>query len=618
MASIYFHEIKVLPQEKVAIQHLKLVLEKELSNYTGDIWIIPSINAHVATGRHDIDVLVIGKLQQPYVLDHVLYFNNIEVRSFCTTIELKSHDIDGIQQNGTVLNVLYNGEYSNVTVQSEEQKKTLKRLMEVNLQYENTRIPFITNLILISGATYADFETSTPRINIGNVLASDYTIDDFFEAIARQVNLRNNGYVDAFKNHTDEQIKSIVNIFCAKSKGADTMTLRRINLLEQGGGPLSSVEQKDDPIIVLSGHAGTGKTMMLLQSADSLSRKGKKCLFLTYNTALISDIKHSIQYMPDNRLSTVELKSMYAFFSSILLKTGIAKSTKEILNSFDKLMPLLNRRLDSFHYNIDFDYIFVDEAQDWKIAEVESLKKICNGKHIVIADGIDQFMRSELHTNWGKPQIPKLKVSLRQRCGLTQFAKLFANKLGVHWDVEPNYDIPGGKVIIVEGYEPRMHQSLLDYVKKHGCTAYDLMLLAPPSLSQDGHFAHADKYDELNIHYYDGINKNNRDKIYGEENAERDECRIYQYESCRGLESWVTVCLRFHELFSEPHPHDYHDINYDAARKYMLALWTLIPLTRPVDRLVLVVEGGSYISSILKEISKEMPDIVEYGSKKTK
>ena len=58
-------------------------------------------------------------------------------------------------------------------------KKTLKRLMEVNLQYENTRIPFITNLILIPGATFADFKTFNPRINIRNVLASDFTIDDF-------------------------------------------------------------------------------------------------------------------------------------------------------------------------------------------------------------------------------------------------------------------------------------------------------------------------------------------------------------------------------------------------------------------------------------------------------
>ena len=72
MASIFFHEIKVLPQEIVAIQHLKLVLEKDLSNYTGNNWLIPSINAHVATEQHDIDVLVIGKLQIPYVLDHVL------------------------------------------------------------------------------------------------------------------------------------------------------------------------------------------------------------------------------------------------------------------------------------------------------------------------------------------------------------------------------------------------------------------------------------------------------------------------------------------------------------------------------------------------------------------
>ena len=614
MATIYVHKINIIPKEEIAVKMLKSVFEEELSQYDGKIWIIPSIDIHVGTGRHDIDVLIIGHLETPYLIDDVSDYHNIEIKSFITTVELKSHNVEGIQQDGTHLKVKYPGDYEeDVTVQSREQKFSLRKFLEENLQYEDIRVPFITNVILLTGASYEDLEHS--GIFIENVLASDFVMEEFFEAIARQTKLQNNGFVDSFKNHTEAQISSIVNVFCAKSDGADTMTLRRINILQQDQGVLNNLETTTDPIIVLSGHAGTGKTMMMLKAADMISKKGHKCLFLTYNTALISDINHSIQYMPENQLANVDRKSMYSFFSSILFRLNIINNKSEIVDRFDALMSQLNKRLRNNPRTIDYEYIFVDEAQDWKKNEVESLKQLCLGKHIVIADGIDQFMRSELHSNWGKPSLPKLKKSLRQRCNLTTFAQVFACKLGVYWDVEANSKLQGGRVIITEGYEKDIHEELLDSVKKHGCTAYDLMLLAPPSLSKEGQFALTSTYENLGIPFYDGINKENRDKVYGSENAKREECRIYQYESCRGLESWVTVCLRFHELFSSPHPHDYKDIQYEAARKYMLALWTLIPLTRAVDTLVLVVKHDSKIAHILKDISDEL-DFVEYRNNK--
>ena len=90
------------------------------------------------------------------------------------------------------------------------------------------------------------------------------------------------------------------------------------------------------------------------------------------------------------------------------------------------------------------------------------------------------------------------------------------------------------------------------------------------------------------------------------------ECRVYTYESCRGLEAWATVCLRFGELFTEEHPHDYKVIEYSMARDYMLTLWTLIPLTRAVDRLVLIVKPEGKIHRLLKELAKENPDFITY------
>lgn len=611
MADIILHDINDDSDELNAGKILQQVFMSSLSNTPGKIWIIPSINVHPGTGRHDVDILIIGKFETGYMINSVAGFNDIDIQSFCTTIEVKSHSVEGIIQDGTHLLVSYGDDLEDVTNQSEDQKFTLKKFLSENLQYENIRVPFITNIIMLMGATYEDMDNS--NIFLDNVIASDFCIEDFFEAIARQHKLVDQGYVDAFKRHTRAQVESIASIFCAKSDGIDTMTLRRMNLLQQGQELVIGIENRTEPIIVLSGHAGTGKTMMLLQAADRLSRRGKKCLFLTYNTALLSDLTHSIQFMPNNQLYKMDLKSMYRFFSNHLIRFGIANNLDEIKANFDTMMGQLNRRLSNSEHIVDFDYIFVDEAQDWKLNEVDSLKKMCKGKQLVIADGIDQFMKTNNHSDWGHSIFPKLKVCLRQRMNLTLFAQAFAHKLGAHWDVMPNQKMPGGKVIVIEGYEPEMHHSLLRDLKGHGCTAYDMMLLTPPSLAENGKFALADVYKENNVSFYDGIDKNNRDNnIYGKENAEREECRIYQYASCRGLEAWTTVCLRFHELFEEKHPYDYSDIQYKPARNYMLTLWTLIPLTRAIDTLVLVVNPSSEIAGILKEISEEHKDYVIY------
>ena len=609
MATIYVHQVNISESELTVVKLLESRFSTALLQYDGNVWIVPSVDINVGTGRHDIDILVIGHLRRPYIIDRVVNFRDIEVRSFFTTIEVKSHDISGIRQNGSHLEVAYGTQYEDVTIQSQQQKYSLKNFLQENLQCSDIRVPYITNLIILSGASYNDLEYS--GISLDNVLASDFMFDNFAQAVSRQTHLQDQGYVDGFRNFSESQIRSVVNIFSAKSDGADTMTLRRINILQLQQGQLNNIENITDPIIVLSGHAGTGKTMMLLQAADRLTQNGYRCLFLTYNTALISDIQHSIQYMPNTQLLNVEFKSMYSFFSSFFYRLGIARSNEEIINNFDIFMTRLSQRLRNNNIANDYDYIFVDEAQDWKRNEVEVLKRICNGIHIVIADGIDQFMRSDLHSDWGDATLPKLRKGLRQRCNLTTFAKVFANKFGVYWDVQANEQLPGGKVIIVEGYDERLHQELLASLKAHDCAAYDLMLLAPPSLKRNGAFALKDTYVQRGIPFFDGINDQNRNRIYGRENADRKECRIYQYESCRGLEAWITVCLRFHELFSEPHPHDYNDISYEAARKYMLALWTLIPLTRAVDTLVLVVRHDSAIARVLLEISQEL-DFVEY------
>lgn len=608
MVEVYLHNTGEISDEFEAAKNLKYLLENNLDDCDGKIWLIPSVDVHPATGYHDLDLVMLGYLQDYYI--DITDKKDIDIKSFCTTIELKTHNAEGMYRNGTHLIVKYPNEDHDVTKQSNGQKISLQKFLQESLQY-GKRVPFVTNLIWLVGTDYDDFENTVGLTN-SNILTSDVTINEIFDAIGRQVQLVDQGYVDAFKDYSYSEIEKVADIFCAKSDGVDTMSLRRMNILKEPYKVPFDIDQMQDPVIIISGHAGTGKTLMLLQAADLLTKKGKKCIFLTYNNALITDLKHTMKFM-SKQMANFEMKSMHSFLISILYKKGLWNNSKDIENDFMPAIASLSRSVGD--YSVDYQYVFVDEAQDWEKPVADVLKKICRKSHIVIADGVDQFMRSDYHTDWGISQFPKMKKCLRQRRNLTVFAKLFAQKMGVSWNVDPNNDFYGGRVIVItNGYEPEKHFKLLEQAKEHGCKEYDMMYLVPPSMTENGQFSLKSKYEDKGIHIYDGVNRKTRDTEYGDQNKLRKECRLYTYESCRGLEAWTTVCHRFHELFEAAHPHDYSEIPYEPARRYMLTLWTLIPLTRAIDTLVLVVKIDSKISSLLKELHDENPDIIEFNT----
>lgn len=613
MANVYLHNIGSASSEMDAAISLKQLMDVELADTEGRVWIVPSIDIHPATGRHDVDLIMIGYLSD-YYIDSIAGKCNIEIRSFFATIEIKSHSGVGLKKEGTHLLVKYPSGYEDVTTQSNDQNTSIRSFLSGPLQQESIRVPFISNLIWLTGTDRNDFNDEIGLVD-SNILVSDSTAKEFFVAIGRQYHLVDNGFVNAFgRCGTEETIEFTANIFCAKSNGADTMTLRRINILNTNNNALLDLEKDCSSVIILSGHAGTGKTVMLMQGAINMTKKGYKCLFLTYNRALIADLKHTMRFF-GNSLPAFDIDSMSSFMIGLMRKAGIWKNTFDIKSDFDQSMAVLMKVKESKDITPVYDYIFVDEAQDWKTNEAEILKYYYRDNHIVIADGIDQFMKTSEHTFWGPIAIPKLKQCLRQRSNLVSFAKIFASKLGVYWDVDSTRSLPGGKVIITNAYNKNLHERLFNEAVQHGCSAYDLMLLAPNSLTKTGHFDLIDAYNAQGIHLYDGVDSANRDSLYSDVNYKNKECRVYTYESCRGLEAWITVCLRFDELFTEPHPHDYHEIQFSPARQYMLSLWSLIPLTRAVDTLVLGVQKGSTIDTILREIACENPDFVTIEEK---
>ena len=179
-----------------------------------------------------------------------------------------------------------------------------------------------------------------------------------------------------------------------------------------------------------------------------------------------------------------------------------------------------------------------------------------------------------------------------------------------------NDKLTGGIVRIVSEFKGKIYKELRDNCNDNRCEKYDILILQPPTqvaIDSDGNrfFAKAKAYTNNKIPIFDGIDTRTRNTY-----PTKDQCRIYQYDSCRGLEGWCVVCADFDDLISYKY-NIYNNGDYDmgfdpeTSRKRYTYLWSLIPLTRAVDTLIITLrDPNSEIGVILKEIAEKYSDYV--------
>ncbi len=148
---------------------------------------------------------------------------------------------------------------------------------------------------------------------------------------------------------------------------------------------------------------------------------------------------------------------------------------------------LINNNPDEFLW----DVVFVDEGQDWPSNEIEIPRSIYKPEHIVVADGVDQYVRSFV-ADWSsgiaqdqlRPR--RLRRCLRMKANLAHFVADCADTLGLqNWDLEPNPDANGGRVIIVEGdlaAQTTIYDQVCAEAAELGNYPIDLLACVPSSL----------------------------------------------------------------------------------------------------------------------------------------
>lgn len=566
-------------------------------NVNGIIRIYPN-NLLFCGPTKDIDVLMTGEFTN-FTLDTENY-KNLKVTRFITTVELKSHGIDGIRVEGQNYKVKYPEGYHNVNEQCKKQLDLLTGfLKKAGIE------AYASSLLWLYGITNDELNKIAPVANFA--IAKNFTFDQIIEVIASQSKVYPyNGFINCSK-HNPFLLADIDRLFAGIVAGKTLNDIRALNIFSQEKckNVYEIITSSGNHTDVFSGKAGTGKTISLLQFGAHVSDSlNKRCLFLTYNKALVSDIKRSLRFAPYTYSSNIEVLSVQKFFRDIMEKYNLWEDRCDYRQSYDCSFIKLLKHLDQGNeILLDYSYVLIDEGQDWSVEEKSAILKLFNKQtnKIIVADGIDQFVTGAAKIDWASTPTVSLDISLRQKSTIVDFVNSYSKVLNIGWKVSPNPNLAGGTVTITNFYNSNLHAKLTEAAKELQCEEYDILFLIHGGLTDNNGFKLIDKFKSKGIHIFDGTREDLREIGYPEDGLSK--CRMYNYASCRGLEGWVVICLEFDVWLN-----NMIGSNKNQGHIVQTYLKSLMPLTRAVDHLVITLKDPE------GEIGKLLKSLCDGGS----
>jgi len=608
--------------------------------------------------------------------DDDFILRNIIFSDFLFVIEVKDSTVSDIRLDGPSLKVKYKEGFKNVTAQSENQKYAIKNFL--NSYYKKKSSPYICNFIWLTQVSEEGLRDLTDskdnEILLRNFLPDSFNLRWLFSLACLQKipfyysnNPKSVRFLSSFGvGINNKTIIEYLDYFRTYKKGKGELTRLKIEKISKR----LLKDQKyakaiGEKLIVISGRAGTGKTLKLINIAYDLAVRGeKRCLILTYNKALVSDIRRLLGYMDEIRddicSPTIHISTLHKYLRDMIKHFGLAKDTsrkgkftkQEIYNNEDEEKKDLKNFIenydefleDLFNYvssgtitkediqslkgsreqDIYWDYFLVDESQDWQDKEKEILYQLFGHSSVIIADGVDQMVRNRKRCDW-KINVPDFqqtseRTSLRQKRNLVEFANAYAETFKLKWKVEPVEEYTGGSIYITE---QKNNFKLFNEQKEKSLSlenvAYDFMFLTPPSLVfKGGGFKFEQEYIQNGFKLWDGTKQDIRTSYP----TDKTEHRILQYESCRGLEAWCVVCLALDDFINtKSNTYRYEGVEQlgffeqdkEDQKNEHVFLWSLIPLTRPMDTLIITLNNSaSEFAEKLKELSNNHSDFVHW------
>lgn len=358
--------------EYVAALKLKQIIQDSLPNSAiGEIVLFASATL-VGQAVKDVDLLMIGEVQNYSVNAEFqteaegFVKDRVAISSFCTTIEIKRHDISSIFVNGTDFYVKYGTRNHCVTSQSNKQKIATMKFFEKTLMVS----PYITNIIWFTQATPGDIKkllTNNGRTMPSNVLGSDFDFKELMQLLIWQQppHKRWNAYTfdSSYNAGSLQAIQNALSLFSKTKAHMGEMTRRRIEQLTNKAFQTNALIDPQGKVSIYRGRAGTGKTVGLIRTAIHLVDEGQaRVLMLTYNKALVSDIRRlfALAELPDMfEANCLHINTMHSYFFQ--LSKNNMPGGKVIITTDDKLFDVHNQEMQrlSGAGNIAYDMLYL-------------------------------------------------------------------------------------------------------------------------------------------------------------------------------------------------------------------------------------------------------------------
>lgn len=587
--------------------------------------VVPSVQCHGQLPR-DIDVVVIGYFAEgkekyfmpsgplTVVNGSIESPRRVRVDSVCLVVEVKDHDPSRVQFIGPKVEVLYDAGWHNATEQSIRQLYSFKNYLEAR---RSRTVPRITNLIWLRNLLPHQIPSPPHNILHGNLTWNGLL--NQAASTSQIIKVGKDEYVLSALNKSGYESGPRVfgDVVDAVSLKLEPSALDRMKMDAMSRESLDkeTYALAGSKLLLFKGHGGTGKTMLLLQVANKACGEGRSTILLTYNKALVADIRRTMALAgisDEFGSGSIQAMTVHSFFYRLLKDNGILIGDEE--DFLEEYLPYLEQLAEISQEggitHREWDLILIDEAQDWPDIERQLLVESFGPERLVVADGRQQLVRGQSPCNWkkgideGSYQEILLSRGFRMKRNIAAFTNKVAQAMGLgDWHVDEQGEAYGGSVIVVEGSYPNasgLHASILEGAESAGNSPVDILACVPPLYGTGG-------FERLGQEIWDGTSS----VIRGSYPTSLRQLRVVQYESCRGLEGWVAINLGFDAFIKEKMdgweaqtrdgPGDFSD-DTTAARRFA-ARWAMIALTRAIDTIVIELsKEGSEAKSLFRAL----------------
>lgn len=600
----------------------------------------------------DIDMLVFYHTNTPYPLPaQPGDYRTVHVASLCLVIEVKEHLPEQVRFVGTQTEVQYHTRWHNVSEQNYKQRFAVKGFLEE----QSIAPPFIISLIWLRNVPEAHIPNS-----LHNLIGQDTTWESILHRVRRHMRPKMHAAVRTLCISAGNELPRVVNLFSTTRKPQPTdiertklKAMTHLYTAAESGQVPAYVTNLGTQLLIIQGRGGTGKTATLLRLAHMLyEHRHARVLILTYNRALVADIRRLLALLGVRdgiAQQSIAVQTAHSYFYQLLRGFGILNPQRsDFLDNYDTYKQTLQRRLaacqqpcqiesliEKNNTAFSWDFIFIDEAQDWPTDERDILYSIYDYHRFVIADGRDQLTRGYRRCEWAEHvhpsqrQIVTLRKSLRLKAGVCNVVNAVAEQGGLHdWVVDP-FGTEQGRVVVLHGYYKQhrhLHNELVRDHTMQGRSPIDMLVCVPPRLvrrnrDKVGSMV-AQTLHDWGMYTWDATNP----QVTNTYPIDPEQVRIVQYDSCRGLEGWTVVHLGLDDLYDYkvnsfvPTHEDMATPSFDharAAHDYAMR-WLMIPLTRGIHTLVIQVSPLTPLThpvvATLRAVAERFPNLVEWHS----